>query len=71
MKLVPCEINCNAYSLAYVTSVAYNYWKTDTCKFESSQKDGISGFKQAEYAQTGHEAAACFIIIVFWAKSRE
>jgi len=22
------------YSLAYVTTVAYNYWKTDMCKFE-------------------------------------
>jgi len=48
------------YSLAYVTTVAYNYWKTDICKFESLQKDE-SGYKQADSSQAGHEATASFI----------
>jgi len=26
-------------SLAYVATVAYNYWKTDMCKFKSLQQD--------------------------------
>jgi len=28
-------------------------------------------FMWADYSETGHEATACFIVIVFWAKGRE
>jgi len=26
-------------ALAYIATMAYNYWKTDMCKFELLQKD--------------------------------
>jgi len=49
------------YSLAYVTTVAYNYRKTDRYEFESSQKDE-SRVKQADFQQAGYEATASFVI---------
>jgi len=44
------------------TTVAYNYWKTDMCKFESLQKDE-SGAKHAYSSQACCQAGACFIIV--------
>jgi len=49
------------YSLAYVTTVAYNYWKTGRYESESSQKDE-SRAKQADFQQAGYEATASFVI---------
>ena len=43
--------------------MAFNYWKTDKCKFESSQKDE-SGEKQENSSQAGHQATACFAVFI-------
>jgi len=52
------------YSLAYVTSVAYNYWKTNMCRFELLQNDE-SGAKQADSSRACYQARACFIIVSY------
>ena len=54
------------YSLAYVTTVASNYWKTDRYKFESSQR--MKAERSRQIPQAGHEGIAFFVIVFgLWA----